>query len=90
MLGTVTVTDNFILNNRGNKQALNAALDEVNSAIKRLDVKMDIFLEKYCPGLTSLERLDLDTKDPMYRFYNFQREQYASLTRIVRLIKAYS
>ena len=81
--------DQEIINHRGDIEYMDSIIEESNKQIAELDELLELFLEKYCPGKTGIDILDLDTSNPAYRFYNYQTEKYAKYTRLIKLANAY-
>ena len=82
-------TENEILNNRGNSVVINSVVTKLIDERTTLDWQIEKFLSEHCDGITALQRTDLNTADPVYRYYNYKCEQYAQVERLIRVAKAY-
>lgn len=78
-----------ILNNRGNADFIDSAIVKMTELKEKFDWQMNKFLEQYCGGVIGLQKTDLDTSSPLYRFYNFKCGQYEQVERMIRVAKAY-
>lgn len=81
--------ENEILNNRFDKRFLEEQQMMLVAQKKVLDQQIEEFLEAKCDGVTGLRNIDLDTKNPIYRYYNHKQEEYSKVERMIRIIQAY-
>ena len=85
----LSATENEILRNRGNAGVIDNIIAELYETKKTLDWQIDQFLTKYCQGVLGLEKTDLDTSNPIYRYYNHKCGEYSAVERLIRVAKAY-
>ena len=78
-----------ILNNRGVPEVIEGVVIQLLDERSTLDWQIEKFLSEHCDGVTALRRTDLNTADPVYRYYNHKCEQYAGVERLLRVAKAY-
>lgn len=81
--------ENEILTNRGNPEVINNVVTQLIDERTTLDWQIEKFLVEHCDGVTALKRTDLNTADPVYRYYNHKCEQYFNVERLIRVAKAY-
>jgi hypothetical protein len=82
--------ENEILSNRSNGEVINGVVTQLLDERKTLDWQIEKFLQEHCDGVTALQRTDLNTADPVYRYYNYKCDQYFQIERLLRVAKAYS
>lgn len=78
-----------IVNNKGNDNFLDALINGMESIKQKFDWQMSKFLNDHCKGISGLERLNLDTSSPHYRYYNAKCEQYRNIERIIAIANSY-
>jgi hypothetical protein len=88
-LQTIQKLDQEVLNNRGNNAKLDEIIKSMEPILERYDWEMNKFLTDHCHGVKGIEATDLDTSNPIYRYYNHKCSQYAAVKRIVRIAEAY-
>jgi len=81
--------DQQILNHRGDTVFLNDTINKLVMYKGKLDVQIQTFLERYCPGVHGIEQTELDASNPVYRYFNHKRMEYAQVERLIRVAKAY-
>jgi len=81
--------ENTILDNRGNAAIIDGIVLELTEIKRKLDYQMETFLEEKCSGVLGLRNTELDTSNPIYRYFNHKSDQYAAVTRLMRVAEAY-
>lgn len=79
-----------LLRHRGEKEIIAQLVGEVEVLKDELNWQMTKFLTDFCPGLNGLQKIELDTSNPAYRYYNMKCDQYESIERVLRIAKAYA
>lgn len=81
--------ENTILSNKGNQVKIGEVIKCLKDEKTKLDWQMEKFLSEHCNGVMALKQTNLDTTNPIYRYYNYKCEQYFSVERLLRVAKAY-
>jgi hypothetical protein len=84
---TLTEIEQAILNNRGNRVVMNSALWHLNGLKQEYDWQATKFLRDFCSD--GVEKIQLDTTSPLYRYYNFKNQQFGDIERLIRVANAY-
>lgn len=82
-------TEADILRNRGDNTFIDNVILNLIEQKKRLDWQIDTFLTTHCLGVLGIQQTDLDTSNPIYRYYNYKCEEYSKVERLIRVAKAY-
>ena len=81
--------ENSILANRGDSAFLGNIIAELSAIKQKYDWQLNTFLTTKCAGAKGIKSTDLDSNDPLYRYYNYKCGQYEQVERMIRVAKAF-
>jgi hypothetical protein len=81
--------ENTILRHRGQADVISPILYDATRYKEKLDWQLDRFLADHCGGITGINKTDLDTTEPVYRYFNHKCTQYEQVERLIRVANAY-
>lgn len=83
------IMEQEILNHRGDSSFMDKCIGQLSEIKRKLDWQINKFLEEKCRGIHGINRTDLNSADPVYRYYNFKRDEYSKVERMIRVAKAF-